>query len=91
MALIKKLASVILTLLTISSIACTRVIPVKLELPKKPNYYHNINEGVTAIYDRDNAVLHFKVTVKAMKKLVKNKVLCREDSKTLRAIIKTTH
>lgn len=89
--LINKLAMVTLAVLTISSIGCTRVIPVKLELPNKPSYYHDISGGVIAVYDRGGSIMYFKATPEAIKKLAKNKVLCREYSDTLQAIIKTTH
>ena len=91
MELIKKLPVVMLAVLTISSIACTRVIPVKLELPKKPTYYHDISKDVIAVHDRSGRIIYFKASVDAIKKLAKNKVMCREYSDTLQAIIKTTH
>jgi len=82
---------VTLAVLTISSISCTRVIPVKLELPKKPTYYHDISKDVIAIHDRSGQIMYFKASVDAIKKLAKNKAACREYSNTLQAIIKTTH
>jgi len=88
---ILKLKTVMLAALIVSSIACTRVIPVKLELPKEPVYFDHIAEGIEVIQGSDGAVKHFIVTVGSMSKLAKNKVMCREDNKTLRAIIKTTH
>lgn len=87
---IKKFLRVILAVLIVSSISCTRVIPVKLNLPKEPTYHDDISEGVLAIKDGVQ-VVHFIVTLDSMKKLAANKVLCREDSSTLRKIIKTTH
>lgn len=89
--LIKKLAVVMLALLTISSIACARIIPVKLELPKKPTYSHEISKGVEAIYNTTDSLIYYKVTIGSMNRIAKNKALCREDNQTLRSIIKTTH
>lgn len=91
MVLIKKLHLVILAVLTISSISCTRVIPVKLELPNKPTYYNDISKDVIAVHDRAGKIIYFKASVEAIKKLAKNKVMCREYNETLRSIIKTTH
>ena len=89
--LMKKSKMVMLAVLIVSSISCTRAIPVKLELPKEPSYYDHISNGIEVIQDDQGAVKHFIVNVKAMSKLAKNKALCREDNKTLRAIIQTTH
>lgn len=91
MELIKKFPVVMLAVLMISSISCTRVIPVKLELPNKPTYHNGISEDVIAVYDRSGQIMYFKASVDAIKKLAKNKVMCREYSDTLQAIIKTTH
>lgn len=89
--LIKKLKTVMLAVLIGSSISCTRVIPVKLELPNEPSYFEHIAKGIEVIQDSNGAVKHFIVNVTSMSKLAKNKVMCREDNKTLRAIIQTTH
>lgn len=89
--LIKKFQMVMLAVLTVSSIACTRVIPVKLNLPDRPSYFTDISPGVRTIEDRAGNVIHFIVEVEAMKKLAKNRALCREDNKVLRQIILTTH
>lgn len=90
MELIKKFQMVILAVLIVNSISCARVIPVKLELPNKPTYHTDISKGVTTIQDGDQ-IVHFIVTMESMKKLAKNKAVCREDNDTLRKIIKTTH
>jgi len=89
--LIKKLAMVTLAVLTVSAIACTRVLPVKLELPNKPSYYHDVSSGVIAIENRGGSIMHFTVTRESMKKLAKNTAMCREYNTTLRKIILTTH
>lgn len=91
MEFINKLMLATLAVLTISSIACTRVIPVKLELPKKPIYNDGITNGIIAVYNRTDQIMYYKVSIGSIKKLAKNKALCREDNKTLRAIIKTTY
>ncbi len=91
MELIKKFLMVTLAVLTISSISCTRVIPVKLELPKQPTYYHDISKDVIAVHNRAGQIMYFKASMEAVKKISKNKALCREYSDTLQAIIKTTH
>ncbi len=89
--LIKKLKKVTLAVLIISSVSCARVIPVKLELPLEPVYFTDVSNEVTAVRNKNDRLTHFLVSVLGMQKLAKNKVLCREDNKTLRAIIKTTH
>jgi len=91
MELISKSVMVMLAVLIISSISCTRVIPVKLELPKKPTYYHDISKDVIAIHNRVGKIMYYQASIEAVQKLAKNKIMCREYNDTLQAIIKTTH
>jgi len=87
----KKLEMVMLALLTISAIGCTQVIPVRLELPEVPSYYHDVSSGITANRDTKGKLLDYSITTHSMVNLAKNKALCREDNSILRAIILTTH
>lgn len=86
----KKLKTVMLAVLIASLFACTEV-PVRLELPDKPGYYHDISSGVIANRDVKGTLLDYTVSLNSMTKLAKNKALCRESNKVLRAIILTTH
>lgn len=88
MVLKKKFAAVMLALLMTS---CTQIIPVKLNLPEAPNYYHGVTDGIQANRDIRDKLLNYTVSIDAMVKLAKNKALCREDNTVLRAIILTTH
>jgi len=85
--LMKKLEMVMLAALMTS---CTEV-PVRLELPVEPGYYHDISSGVIANRERSGELIDYTVSLNSMVNLAKNKVLCREYSDTLRAIILTTH
>lgn len=89
--LTSKLKVVMLAVLIVSVISCTKTIPVRLELPDEPGYYHDISSGVIVNQKVNGEIIDFNVTLEAMQKLTKNKVLCREYSSTLRQIIKTTH
>lgn len=82
---------VILAVLIVSAISCTRVIPVKLELPNKPTYSSDASRGFMPIHDRAGNVMYYKVTVDSIRNLAKDRTLCREYSQTLQSIIKTTH
>ncbi len=86
-----KLKMAILALLTISSISCTEVIPVKLELPEMPSYYHGVTDGIVVNRDTKGKLLDYTVSIHSMVKIGKNKAMCREDNTVLRAIILTTH
>jgi hypothetical protein len=87
----KKLKMVTLVLLTISAISCSETIPVKLQLPEMPRYYHNVTDGITVNRDTKGKLIDYSVSIESMLKLGKNKALCREDNTVLRAIILTTH
>lgn len=87
----KKLKMVILLVLTVSSISCTRVIPVRLELPSKPIYNDGISKNIMPLKDAHGKLIGYTVSIDALSNLAENKVMCREYSDTLRQIIKTTH
>ena len=87
----KKLKMVMLVLLTVSSISCTRVIPVRLELPNKPIYNNDISKDVIAVKNARGKTIGYTASVEALSKMAENKVMCREYSDTLRKIIMTTH
>jgi len=87
----KKLKMVTLVLLTVSSISCTRIIPVRLELPKQPIYYNDISKDVIAVKNAHGKTIAYTASVEALSKMAENKTMCREYSDTLRKIILTTH
>ncbi len=82
---------VTLAALIVSSISCTRSIPVRLELPNKPSYFTDVSTGIVVVKNSRGKVINFIVDLDTMSKIVKNKALCREDNYVLRAIIKSTH
>lgn len=80
-----------LAVLIVSSSSCSSIVPVRLELPNEPSYFSDISSQVISVRDQTNKVTHFTITLDGMMKLAKNRVMCREDNKILRQIIKTTH
>lgn len=87
----KKLKTAILLVLMVSSISCTRTIPVRLELPNQPIYNDGISNGLKPILDRGGNVMYYNATVESIQLIGENKALCREYSDTLRKIILTTY
>lgn len=87
----KKLKTAILAILIVSSISCTRTIPIRLELPNKPIYNDGISKDIVAIKNAHGNLIGYTVGVKALSNIAENKVTCREYSDTLRQIILTTH
>jgi len=87
----KKLKMVILVALIVSSISCTRVIPVRLELPKEPIYNDGISNDTNPIKNAHGKIIGYTVSIEAFSKIAENKIMCREYSNTLRDIIITTH
>ena len=64
---IKKLKTVILLILIVSSLSCTRVILVRLELPKQPSNNDNTSNGIKVFQGSQDFTVNTKLITEIIK------------------------